>query len=137
MVKISIYDEDLVGSDFMGYHEITIQSEEDLVVDAWFDLVARPGKNDKGVAGKIHLLWTAHYMKNFTINPAAEWPDYSLISIEPQPYYNVIEVQVRVSQIHPVCLFEVKWLKLIHFRAQLMIWCYYSAWATARFVGCP
>lgn len=84
-----------MSDDFMGYCEFTITTQDDFDFDAWVDLVPRPGKKDKKVKGQIHLQWNVRFMKNFVVNPATEWPDLSLISIEPVPYLNYIEVMVR------------------------------------------
>jgi hypothetical protein len=79
---------------------LTINTQDDLAFDAWVDLVARPGKKDKKVKGQIHLQWNVRFLKNFVVNPATEWPDYSLITIEPIPYLNYIEIMVREPAEH-------------------------------------
>jgi hypothetical protein len=94
-VKVFVFDEDVVSNDFMGYHEFTINTQDDLSFDAWVDLVARPGKKDKKVQGQIHLQWNVRFMKNLVINPTTEWPDNALISIEPATLSHTIEIMVR------------------------------------------
>eukprot|EP01122_Echinamoeba_exundans_P001421 TRINITY_DN11481_c0_g1_i1.p1 TRINITY_DN11481_c0_g1~~TRINITY_DN11481_c0_g1_i1.p1 ORF type:complete len:782 (+),score=107.53 TRINITY_DN11481_c0_g1_i1:123-2348(+) len=108
-VKVFIYDEDVVSNDFMGFYEFTINSQDDVAFDGWVDLVARPGKKDKKVQGQIHLQWNARFMKNLVINPATEWPDYALISIEPVPVSNVIEIMGPIDDLVMLsCLSDCK-----------------------------
>jgi hypothetical protein len=81
----------------MGFTEFQVNSADDLESDVWIHLAARQGKKDKNIKGQIRVRWSIKFMKNFKLDPAKEWPDFSLITIEPIPIRNVIDVQGSVE----------------------------------------
>eukprot|EP01122_Echinamoeba_exundans_P016939 TRINITY_DN874_c0_g1_i1.p1 TRINITY_DN874_c0_g1~~TRINITY_DN874_c0_g1_i1.p1 ORF type:complete len:787 (+),score=124.26 TRINITY_DN874_c0_g1_i1:1344-3704(+) len=96
-VRIEVWDEDLLTDDFMGTCQFQVNTDEDLESDVWIDLAARPGKKDKNIKGQIRVRWSIKFMKNFKLDPAKEWTDFSMITIEPIPIRNVIDVQGSVD----------------------------------------
>lgn len=99
-VRIYVWDEDLVSDDSMGYCEFKIESEADVPPhDLWLDVLPRPGKKDKNIKGQIHIQWSCRFMKNYKVDPSTEWPDFSLVTIEPVQFRNVVDVQGPIDDL--------------------------------------
>lgn len=99
VVKIEIYDKDLIKDDFMGYYEMRFETEEDLMSDQWVSLTQRPGKKDKGVKGQIHLVWSVSFLKNFNPLDPRNWNDECFVTIEPTPEVARVDVMVCLQSI--------------------------------------